>query len=72
MTEQDLDQLFGKSKEKSKLKTEATCHERRELTPLRRDFTTIQFLRVEDEFDRMLTGLPASFCQKENIAWLAE
>lgn len=34
------------------------------LKPTRRDFTLIKFLQVEDEYDKFLTGFPAS--NKEN------
>lgn len=71
MTEQDLDKLFSKSKEKekSKLKTEiVVLDDRCERSPLCRDFTTIKFLQLEDEFDKMLTGLPLTPSHKENLA----
>lgn len=67
MTEQDLDKLFSKSKEKPKLKTEAVnMDDVCERSPFHRDFTNIKFLQLDDEYDRMLTGLPLTFNHKEN------
>lgn len=66
MTELDVDKLFHKSNEKIKMKTEASRPEKKSelLKPRRRDFTLIKFLQVEDEYDKFLTGFPAS--NKEN------
>jgi hypothetical protein len=68
MTEQDLDRLFRKSKEKSKLKlkTEIVVLDERPRPSIGKDFTRIKFLQLEDEHDRMLTGLPAP-TSKENL-----
>lgn len=72
MTEQDLDRLFSKSKQKSKLKTQVIALDDRGLilpqTGRKRDFTCIKFLQMEDDYDRMLTGLPISQKNKENVA----
>jgi hypothetical protein len=56
MTEQDLDRLFTHSKEKIKVKTEVT----QDHPPPPRDFTRINFLQLEDDTDRMLSGLRTS------------
>lgn len=53
MTEQDLDRLFTRSKEKIKIKTEVT----QDHPPQPRDFTRINFLQLEDDTDKMLSGL---------------
>lgn len=66
MTEQDLERLFSKSKEKSKLKTEIVILDDRPHSPITKDFTGIKFLQLEDEYDRMLTGLPFITTRKEN------
>jgi serine/threonine protein kinase len=69
MTEQDLDRLFSKSKEKpkQKLKTEiVVLDETRPRSPISKDFTAIKFLQLDDEHDRMLTGLPLP-PSKENL-----
>lgn len=56
MTEQDLDRLFTRSKEKIKIKTEVT----QDHPPQPRDFTRINFLQLEDDTDKMLSGLRTS------------
>jgi hypothetical protein len=56
MTEQDLDRLFTHSKEKLKIKTEVA----QDHPPQQRDFTRINFLQLEDDSDKMLSGLRAS------------
>ncbi len=70
MTEQDLDQLFYKSKEKQTVKTEQqenyNPHKVKHLmlnnqhTPLPRDFTHTKFLKMESDYDKLLTGLPSN------------
>jgi hypothetical protein len=63
MTEQDLDRLFNRSKEKTMLKTEAIPLEESTAqldAPKIRDLTAIKFLQLEDDYDKMLTGI-ASF-----------
>ena len=69
MTEEDLDRLFHKSKEKEnqlKLKTEAAHNHlpayRKGQSPHRKSFkdftSSVKFLKVEDDTDKLLTGLP--------------
>jgi tRNA A-37 threonylcarbamoyl transferase component Bud32 len=70
MTEQDLDRLFNKSKEKVKLRTEAVavdCSLSQPEAPRCRDFTAIRFLHLDDDYDKMLTGLPVRCNEKENM-----
>lgn len=68
MTEQDLDKLFSKSKEKLKIKTQAVVlPQKNQRSPLSRDYTAIKFLHLEDEYDKMLSGIPLSTNFKENL-----
>lgn len=67
MTEQDLDQLFYRSKEKQKMKTEVTDIHRDTLRCNRKDFANTKFLKLENSYDKLLTGLPQNYLQdKEN------
>jgi hypothetical protein len=62
MTEQDLDRLFNRSKEKTMLRTEAVALEdsTEQLdAPKIKDLTAIKFLQLEDDYDKMLTGIPS-------------
>lgn len=70
MTEQDVDKLFVRSKEKLKMKTEISHGERidTEITQKNeKDFTQTKFLHIEDQYDRFLTGMPSQSNNKENI-----
>jgi hypothetical protein len=63
MTEQDLDRLFNRSKEKVQLRTEAVVMEDSTEhldAPKIKDFTAIKFLQLEDDYDKMLTGIPCT------------
>jgi hypothetical protein len=60
MTEQDLDRLFNRSKEKTMLRTEVVGLEdsTEQLdAPKIKDLTAIKFLQLEDDYDKMLTGI---------------
>lgn len=61
MTEQDLEQLFHNSKEKYTLKTELSETYHKHTKNYNRDFTTTDFLRIHNDIDKMLTGLPLEY-----------
>lgn len=68
MTEQDLDKLFHNSKEKIKIKTEATQQCRPKRIFNRKDYADVEFLRLSNDHDKMLTGLPQDHQEnKENM-----
>ncbi len=71
MTEQDLDQLFNRSKEKQKVKTEiheVVLNKDSLLHKTNRDFANTKFLRLDNDFDKLLTGIAPSYLDdKENI-----
>lgn len=53
-----------------KLRTEAVavdCSLSPPDIPRSRDFTAIRFLHLDDDYDKMLTGLPLRSNEKENI-----
>lgn len=72
MTEQDLDQLFYKSKEKQKIKTEiyeVPSNKESIFCRPKRDFANTKFLRLDNDFDKLLTGIAHSYIEdKENIS----
>jgi hypothetical protein len=71
MTEQDLDQLFNRSKEKQKVKTEiheVVLNKDSLLHKTNRDFANTKFLRLDNDFDKLLTGIAPNYLDdKENI-----
>jgi len=65
MTEQDLDQLFHNSREKIKIKTEVTETSKPPRAYSKRDFADIEFLRLNNDLDKMLTGLPLEYVENK-------
>ncbi len=59
MTEEDLDKLFTKSKSKTRTETTNLATEGWSISTKSRDLANcVKFLRLEDQYDRLLTGLP--------------